>query len=143
MPITINQFRATAKFVQDVGAYTGQEFGAQLPGYVYMDGSYCIEQDGGTWLLTLGNMGYRDECLAKVEARLYQWMLTEAEGLMAFPFRLPKLPISPSNDDAAAWVGALAAEWPGELFPNEAAALQLYIACVCRCHTTPSKETNA
>lgn len=137
MPITFKQFQASGREVANLADYVYADFGAApRPGRVYMDGRYFIERMGASWCLNLENLGFASSSIEKIEVRLYDWMLTEVEDLMAFPFRLPPLPINPSAVQARAWLLCLANAWPGQLYPNEAAALEQYMADIRRCCTT-------
>lgn len=145
--ITLEQFRASASSVPDVAAYDGSECNHPRSGRVYMDGRYSIEMALSAdnvaegWCLTIANMSYSDRSIEPLEAILYEWMLTECSDLMAWPFRLPKLQLNPSTDEASHWVRFLASLWPERLYPNEAAALSQNIADIRRCLTVALPKT--
>lgn len=77
MTMTLDQFRASGRDVANLGAELDDECVDGVPGRVYAHeaGPY-IERFGEGWLLTLGNCQF-EEPLADLEARLYDWAVSE------------------------------------------------------------------
>lgn len=93
--MTLDEFRATARKVDDLGEALGDDGLTNTPGHVYLDALYIAEwaddrhgiapPNGPTHLLTLGNQGW-DGPLDELEPRLFNW--AKSEGYFGNPDRL-------------------------------------------------------
>jgi hypothetical protein len=84
--MTIEQFQATRKLVPDLGTSTDNEALDGRPGYLY-EGALCIETHCADWagspadtyqfFLVIGNQEWLSNDLSELEARLYEYAVSE------------------------------------------------------------------
>ena len=101
--ITLEQFKATKVFVDDISAYDGSNY--SRPGFVYMDGTLSIERWKDGWLLIIGSeetVGVYFQ-LGELEEKLYNWAKDEYGSMFDTEYRIPPCPSNPTEQQMREW----------------------------------------